>query len=267
MINSKTLKHLKDTKQSYSDYLMRIMKESVEMRNSGELKKDFILKCGFLTEREEDEDFSHYVRYIYNDIVEAFKTISNKPSLSIDEYGLYILFKKLDENYSMGKFTFDTKNTPVIVISVGKQLSHFFDEKDFYSLVLECKTIIFHELVHFVNYYSDVNSQKQPSYPSGDITNPKEFNAYFHQYREVFFDILKLTIKNNESFEENIGRNVQDFINKFWDKMNAANPLFKELIYSDGVYKNKWLKRLYQLYYEFLKYYRTKMDQIEKDLK
>jgi hypothetical protein len=65
-----------------------------------------------------------------------------------------------------------------------------------------------------------------------------------------------LAIKNKEKFEDRMGNDVTEFIEEWWNEMNKENPKFKELIYENRTYKKKWLKRIYQAYFELKTYFR-----------
>jgi hypothetical protein len=115
-----------------------------------------------------------------------------------------------------------------------------------------------------VNRFVEVKETKV-KFSSDELNNPWEYNVCFRHYREIFLDRMKLT-KNKEKFENSIGVNLIEFIDKFFNEMSEANPTFKELIYADKINKKKWLKLIFQLYLELIDYYETNKNREERPL-
>jgi hypothetical protein len=115
-----------------------------------------------------------------------------------------------------------------------------------------------------VNIFEKVRETKVKFSPD-KLNNPHEYNSCFRHYKENFLDRMKL-IKNKEKFIDNVGVNLIQFIDNFFNEMSEENPTFKELIYADKINKKKWLKLIYQLYLDLIDYYETNKNREERPL-
>jgi hypothetical protein len=213
------------------------------------------LECGFLTEREDDTQFGESIQSILEVINQYWKNNPHNDKGFFKPFELYVLI--ISDEHQDDAYAYFTKTKkdkmPCIVINAYYVDNVAYKNKNFLEIINKSQDILYHELVHYVNYISaqDGNRliQRGIYYTSN---SGQEFNAYYHQIRKKFVDIVKQLKKDNEPFEV-IGDNTQQFIKKFWHITKMLHPTLEDKINSH--YRKKWLKRIYQLYFELRELY------------
>jgi hypothetical protein len=203
-----------------------------------------------LCERQDDEKQRLFAINIYDTISKYLKTL--KPIESVVD--LSVIFNKplylnfiniINPEKQFSALYSHTHST--ILINSYPHLTDEFNKKHFLNIYLKMETPIIHELIHFIdsiNYGDKISNNKK-------INGPAEFNAYYQSFTLKFDKKLTYIIsnKNNDKmdqFNTEIGNTSNEFINKFW---NEHKELYKQ-VENSKIYKAKWNKRLYQLYYE-----------------
>jgi hypothetical protein len=225
---------------------------------------DCFCECGVLTERKDDDKFTRGLDVLYKEIIKTYKeNKEGKASLYIPRFAFKFIIERVRDSSRTGYFSFLASATrkqeeriPCVVICVGDDLKEDYDNKNFIKIIEHFKYTVYHELTHFLNYYSYKNEHKRTcTDQQGLIITPDEFNAYYHQFRKYLKDIVDEVVSSKGSFLETFGDSAQDFIDKFWILFNKHNPKTYKQIPENEKYHRKWLKRIYQLYFELMEYY------------
>lgn len=226
------------------------------MSFKGYFNKHLLFEHGIIVERENDQEFRVAIYSEIEKIKEKMK-MDNSYSIDVDDYRVMII---LDPDSPTGFFTF-TRNKPkipVVVLNVDGICEDLYKRQKFIDIIDKMSDVLFHELTHLMNYrvvakpgeeYENLKNIK------GKYNNREEFNAYYQQTASLFERMLPNLIKSDNTFESVYGDNVQQFISKFWNKLNEINNEIVDSIAQSKVYKRKWLKRIYQLYYELMDTY------------
>ena len=248
-------------KEAQDNFIKRILEKKVNLAA-------IPLGSGCLTEREDDQQFSDNLEFIFNEILEEFEKNPGESGVYIKRYPLIVALLPQGKQKRTGLYYYDDDKIYKIFLYITKEFIDKFNDKDYVQLIKIYKFTLLHELTHFWNDFSQQNHHKQLDNNFDDrVLKAKEFNAYFHQYRAYFLTLVKDTIKKDIDFEDVLGDSAQKFIDKFWDIFNKTCPEFYSKLRDDEKYNTKLLKRIYQLYFELQKYYLKETKQIEEEPK
>ena len=208
-----------------------------------------------ITERVEDEYINTQAEKIAKDIIKKFDESPSQNILYVDDSRLYVMIINKNTGY-WGSFTLTDDRFPTITINAhnDEECSKWFDEKKFDKIADKLYRVIHHECVHYINYIISGESnrcfsQEKIGYAS-KFNNPEEFNAYYHQMRNLFSKIANEKVKSAADFDSIFGDTTQKFIQFCWNTIKTINQDMYIEIRNDEVYRRKWMKRLYQLYFE-----------------
>lgn len=208
-----------------------------------------------ITERVEDEYINNQSEKMAKDIISAFKKTSGENILYVEEHKLFVDIVSTDTG-SWGTFNLIHNKLPSITINANydKQCKKWFIQKEFDKIAKKLYRVLQHECIHYINYIISVDSnkwlgQERMGYAS-KFNNPEEFSAYYHQIRNLLTNIAIKKVKNDTDFDNTFGDTTQKFIHLCWNSIKTINQDMYVEIRNDEVYRRKWMKRLYQLYFE-----------------
>lgn len=214
---------------------------------------------GFLTERKDDPRFTLFIKQIIEEIFSEWEKTPNSHEILLPNYDLHVKIVNNSNDNDYGSFYVSriTKH-PTIELNVARVSEELFTNKKYLEILKKYSRVLFHELTHYVNYFSFKDDSHQLKYYDNEhpYNNPMEFNAYYHQVRELMSSALTEVLEKNLKFESYFGNSVQDFIPKFFTVLDSINAKIKSEL--DSKYKSKWLKRIYQLYFELKDEYNIK---------
>lgn len=214
---------------------------------------------GFLTERKDDPRFTSFVQQIIEEIFSEWEKEPNSHEILLPNYDLHIKIvnNSTDSDYGCFYVSHITKH-PTIELNVAGVSEDLFTNKKYLEILKKYSSVLFHELIHYVNYFSFKDDERQLKYYDNKhpYNNSMEFNAYYHQVRKMMVDALSDVLSKNLKFSDYFGKHVQEFIPKFFTILDSINKNIKSEL--DDKYRAKWLKRIYQLYFELKDEYNIK---------
>jgi hypothetical protein len=213
-----------------------------------------------LNERADDKRRREITRQYFKIILD---NLENVPSFFDDNGGIFdfsnaigikLIFIEYPKHLKIIASYFHKNHTIYINIS-NEQIYNLFYEKKYRELLIKIEPTIIHELTH----YLDFERHMATSYGHPDIRDleqintPKEFEAYFQAQAHVWdkdLEMVKKTDNPLEEFYKTFGYTAKQFIDKFWEKMKVSSEDFVKVILGSDKYRFKWMKRLYQVYFE-----------------
>jgi hypothetical protein len=224
-----------------------------------------------LTERVDDQRIAGWATTITNDIIEEYEKYQTMNPLFVRRYNLMVeIVNDTDPFY--GRFIPPPKDVdlPIILLNVNGEMEVDYDVGRYVDICKKYHRVLRHEVIHYINWFSYKNheflpsGQPKPRNYSSDFSNPEEFNAYFHQVASMVTEIADDSISKGYVFENVFGDNTQEFIAFCWKIIDNINSDLYQDTKKDNVYKLKWLKRLYQLYFDVREYYYKEAKRIKK---
>jgi hypothetical protein len=202
-----------------------------------------------ICEREKDKSTIDSAEELYFDIIRNYSTaVTNNNVVEVKtKEGI---FNIIITNTGLWFGEENINGNTIKALSIGNDLLSNTNG-DVLKFLLAYKTAIIHELIH-KDDQERVKKKINSDTDSDDYyINPMEFNAYYLQFAELVYDTVKFQCKTPNDFYKKFG-DKESFIKYFWDRVNREQPELKSSL--DKKYTLKWNKRIYQLYYEIVKY-------------
>lgn len=203
-----------------------------------------------LFERKDDFKFRHILYQILQIIKDSYKQNKENPKKIETVFSLpFSIYIVSSSDNFLGKTTIYHSENIVIWLNVHEKYKDLLIKEDFLTIIQNMEDTLIHELTHYFNYNQIKNKKFELGSPP-DHKHPFEFNSYYVELASKFDKAVYNLVKSNQSFESVFGEHAQDFINIAFNELSNIRADLVPQIRNNPTYYKKWVKRLFQLYFE-----------------